>query len=74
MLAGLVLISSAVGMIAVAATLALSLPTWMTLVAYPGTCSLTLLLSAAMWTIRNDPSASDRSLNMLGRQTDRRTA
>ena len=71
MLAGLVLISTAVGMVAVVATLVLSLPFWMTLVAYPAVCSLTLLLSAAMWTIRNDPTARDRSLNLLGRRADR---
>lgn len=71
MLAGLVLFSAAIGMVAVAATLVLSLPTWMALVAYPGACSLTLLLTAALWTIRNDPTARDRSLNLPDRQVGR---
>jgi hypothetical protein len=70
MLAGMVLVSAVVGMVAVAATLVLSLPTWMTLLAYPGVCSLTLLFTAALWSIRSDRAARDHRL-VLGSQADR---
>lgn len=52
MLAGFVLLSAAIGFLAVGATIALSMPTWITLAAYPATCSLTLLICAAAWSIR----------------------
>lgn len=51
MMAGLVLVSALVGLMAVAATFALGLPTWMMLAAYPLVCSLTLLM-AAVWNVR----------------------
>lgn len=53
MLAGLVLVSSFAGILAVAACLALSTPLWAALIAYPAVCSLTLLLTAALWSIRS---------------------
>ena len=52
MLAGLVLFSAIVGLGAVAATVALSLPTWLVIASYPAVCSLTLLLTAAFWNLR----------------------
>ncbi|MCU0902974.1 MAG: hypothetical protein MUE83_03755 [Tabrizicola sp.] len=39
-------------MVVVGATIALSLPTWVSLAAYPAICSLTLLVCAAMYSIR----------------------
>lgn len=52
MMAGMVLVSAMVGMGAVAVTLALSLPLWTVVISYPAVCSLTLLLTAALWSIR----------------------
>jgi hypothetical protein len=57
MLAGFVLLSAAIGMVFVAATVALSVPLWVTVVAYPAICSLTLLLCAALWNIRTGSGA-----------------
>lgn len=53
MMAGMVLVSAIVGMMAVATTLALSLPIWTVVISYPLVCSLTLLLTAALWNIRS---------------------
>ncbi len=53
MLAGFVLLSAAIGMVAVGATIVLAMPIWVTLAAYPAICSLSLLLCAALWTIRH---------------------
>ena len=53
MMAGMVLVSAMVGMGAVAMTLALSLPMWTVVISYPAVCSLTLLLTAALWNIRS---------------------
>ena len=69
MLAGLVVISAAFGMVAVAASVMLSLPTWMALLAFPGVSSLTLLMTAALVTLRSE-TARDRSLHQLGHQPD----
>lgn len=52
MMAGMVLVSAMVGMMAVATTLALSLPLWTVVISYPAVCSLTLLLTAALFSIR----------------------
>lgn len=52
MIAGLVLVSAAVGMVAVVGGVMLSLPTWVVALSYPVICSLTLLLAAALWNIR----------------------
>lgn len=57
MIAGLVLVSAVVGMGAVAVTLALSLPIWAVVISYPVVCSLTLLTTAAVWSIRSRQSA-----------------
>jgi hypothetical protein len=57
MLAGFVLLSATIGILAMGATVALSLPTWMTLAAYPATCSLTLVMFAAIWSIRSTAEA-----------------
>lgn len=63
MIAGMVLVSAVVGMAAVAATLALSLPTWAVVMTYPLVCSLTLLLTAALWSIRSRQSVhADQAL------------
>ena len=53
MLAGFVILSAAIGALAVGASIALSLPTWITLASYPAICSLTLLICAAAWSLRN---------------------
>jgi hypothetical protein len=58
MLAGFVLLSAVIGMVVVGATIALSMPTWVTLAAYPTICSLSLLLCAALWNIRNNAGAA----------------
>lgn len=57
MLAGFVLLSAVIGFLAMGATIALSLPTWITLAAYPATCSLTLLIVAAAVSIRTTADA-----------------
>jgi hypothetical protein len=53
MLAGLVLLSAAIGLVAVVGALALSLPTWMALALYPVVGSLSLLLLAAIGSLRS---------------------
>ena len=53
MLAGMVLLSAMVGMLAVGLGLALSAPIWMVIAAYPAVCSLTLLATAVLITLRN---------------------
>lgn len=53
MLAGFVLLSAAIGVLAMGATVALSLPAWMTLASYPVVCSLMLLICAATFSIRS---------------------
>lgn len=63
MVAGMLLVSAVVGMAAVAATAALSLPTWVVVASYPAVCSLTLLLVAALWSIRhNQPARAEQLL------------
>ena len=52
MIAGFVLLSSAVGILAMGATFVLALPTWVMLLSYPAVSSLTLLLCAALWSMR----------------------
>ncbi len=63
MLAGFVLLSAAIGFLAMGATIALSLPTWITLAVYPATCSLTLLIFAAAWSIRTTADAQHTNLH-----------
>jgi hypothetical protein len=63
MLAGFVLLSAAIGVMAMGATVALSMPTWMTLAAYPAICSLTLLICAALQSIRTTTSAPRNQLH-----------
>lgn len=63
MMAGMVLVSAIVGMMAVATTMALSLPVWTIVISYPAVCSLTLLLTAALWNIRaREPVQADQPL------------
>jgi hypothetical protein len=62
MLAGLVLLSAAIGMVVVGATVALSVPAWMALAAYPAICSLSLLICAAVWSIRTTASQPGKGL------------
>jgi hypothetical protein len=64
MIAGFVLVSAMVGMIAVGLTVALSLPLWITLAAYPAISSLTLLMAAALWNIRSTAPASREALSV----------
>lgn len=60
MIAGFVLLSAAIGMVVMGLTVALSLPLWVSVIAYPVVCSLTLLLLAALWNIRsNVPATQD---------------
>jgi hypothetical protein len=56
MMAGMVLVSAMVGMMAVATTLALSLPLWTVVISYPAVCSLTLRLTAALLSNRGRQS------------------
>lgn len=63
MMAGMVLVSAIVGMMAVATTMALSLPVWTVVISYPAVCSLTLLLTAALWNIRaREPVQAEQPL------------
>ncbi|HLQ19710.1 MAG TPA: hypothetical protein VK146_12100 [Tabrizicola sp.] len=57
MILGLVLVSAAVGTVAIASGIALSLPAWMIALCYPLACSLTLLLTAALYNIRQGQPA-----------------
>ena len=61
MLAGMVLLSAVVGMVSVAAAAVLSMPTWVVFALYPVVCSLTLLLTAALFTIRSARTAQVKS-------------
>jgi len=63
MLAGFVILSAAIGVVAMAATIALSLPTWITLAAYPAICSLTLLICGAAWSLRSTAEAPNGRLH-----------
>lgn len=63
MMAGMVLVSAVVGMGAVAVTLALSLPIWAVVISYPVVCSLTLLMTAAVWSIRSRQSSGQQMLH-----------
>lgn len=67
MLAGIVLLSTAVGIIAMGATFALALPTWIALLCYPVIGSLALLLCAAVRSGRTD--FADRPDGLQGRAT-----
>lgn len=62
MIAGMVLVSAVVGMGAVAVTLTLSLPIWTVVITYPVVCSLTLLTTAAVWSIRSRNAAGQPML------------
>jgi hypothetical protein len=62
MLAGFVLLSAAIGIVVVAATVAMSVPAWMALAAYPAICSLSLLICAAAWSIRTTESQPRKGL------------
>lgn len=62
MLAGYVLLSAVIGTIFVGAIIALSVPVWIALVAYPVICSLTLLLCAAVWSMRVPTAATTNQM------------
>lgn len=62
MLVGNILLSAAVGMIFLCTAIALSVPLWIALVAYPAITSLTLLFCAAAWNIRTSTTASKDQL------------
>ena len=63
MIASLVLVSAAVGLMAVAAGILLSVPTWLILVGYPVVSSLTLMLAATFSGLRATQAA--QSARML---------
>lgn len=64
MLAGMVLLSAAVGMVALATAVVLSMPTWVVLAIYPVVCSLTLLLAATLFSLRSGrPARAERTLH-----------
>ena len=52
MIAGLVLVSAMVGLVAMATAVFLSVPVWIALLGYPVVCSLTLLLAATLSSLR----------------------
>lgn len=61
MVAGYVLLSAFVGVVFLCAAIALSVPVWVALVAYPLVSSLTLLLCAAAWNIRSSTARDQLS-------------
>lgn len=63
MLAGYVLLSAVIGTIFVGAIIALNVPVWIALVAYPAICSLTMLLCAAAWNIRTSTTATENRMS-----------
>ena len=63
MIAGLVLVSTAVGLMAMAMAVALSVPVWVALLGYPVVCSLTLLLAATLSALRS--TQVEQSVQML---------
>lgn len=64
MIAGLVLVSAMVGLVAMAAAVFLSVPLWVALLGYPVVCSLTLLLAATLSSLRvTQPSQSVQMLH-----------
>lgn len=65
MLAGLVLMSAMIGLVAVSGALALSVPTWVALMLYPAVCSLSLLSLAAIGNLR---TGSSRATAVLRQQ------
>lgn len=62
MIAGFVLLSAAVGMIFIGASVALSVPLWIALAACPVVCSLTLLLISGLWSMRSTAPAPVEAL------------
>ena len=62
MIAGLVLVSSVVGLAAMTAAIFLSVPIWIALLGYPVVCSLTLLLTAMLSSLRATQRASQAVL------------
>jgi hypothetical protein len=67
MIAGLVLVSAAVGIIAISVMAAMSMPIWVVLLAYPAICSLTLLSAASVWSIRGGQSGRAARLASIER-------
>ncbi len=63
MLAGFVILSAAIGFVAMGATIALSMPVWITLAVYPAIGSLTLLICAAASIMRSPAETPHASLN-----------
>lgn len=57
MLAGLVLLSAAVGLVVTGGAFTLAVPAWFALVLYPAICSLAMLTSAAIMALRAPQSA-----------------
>lgn len=52
MIAGLLLLSAAVGIVATGVAFALEAPTWVALLTYPAISSLSLVLWASLWSVR----------------------
>ncbi len=57
MLAGLVLLSAAVGLVGMGVAFTLAVPAWVALALYPAICSLMMLTSAAILSRRATQSA-----------------
>lgn len=62
MLAGLVLVSAMIGLLAVGSAIALSVPTGLALILYPVVCSLSLLTLAAIGSRRSSRSLQPASM------------
>jgi hypothetical protein len=65
MLAGSIVLSAATGVAVMLAMMALSMPLWLSMAAYPVTGGLTMLLCAALWNIRTGRSSKDGQLAEL---------
>lgn len=52
MIAGFLLLSAIVGILATGVAFSLDAPTWVALLAYPVVSSMSLLLWASMWSVR----------------------
>lgn len=65
MIVGMLVVSVIAGILATVAGAALDLPTWAFLAIYPTTGAVSLLLTAALWSIRDDRQTPEQSLVVL---------
>lgn len=70
MVAGMVFVAVILGMVAATVGAVLDLPTWAMLIAYPVAGSLSLLLVAAHWSIRENGLVREDSLVSLNSAND----